>query len=598
MPSLTVYAKQLGPFQPAIDARRAQQPEVIAGQNFLFDVDGPRSAFTTSFANWFHFDDVTRVNCQSFTLNSQQKIYGTPTGLWIIDPVSFIPRLILPVAVVNTHWPWTYAQVGNEHYFAQYNVGLFQLDLSTWTFKTIATPAAVKFICATYGSLVCLSSTTVFWSALDDGTDFTPSLITGAGFQALAILSLNAYRVDPTDDGMIVATDLGFIKGEYVQANFVFRWYVISRDVKIFSPNAGVVIPDVGVLYIDAGGLHSTNGAKPQLWEPEMSDYMKNTFLNDMDKTKFGYVKLTYAAHLKALFVSFASNTREGAYQIAFPYKVVTGKWGEFSFPHSAILELDIPPYRLGVNGYFDNAGYMQYFTELPFTYALPPISYDLADYTWRLFSEPYMTIRDGTFYGSTDMPSSHDDPALWVSATLTALHKISATPNFTTGALDNGAMLVGYVPPQIGANSFVHLGPFRFVEQKEADETSAISTLIIGTSAVASGLVITEDWLVDPGAEDWLDLINPDTFEDWGGDLRAQDSFDLDLMATDDGVNQQIQGLERLLPLENIGAEYQYSPAGFSSIFHRVHISALNPNQSFSIKFVNIAGHITGRHI
>lgn len=597
MPSLTVYAKQLGPFTPAIDARRAQQAEVIIGQNFLFDVDGPRSAFTSSFANWFHFDDVTRMNCQSFNLGGL-KVYGTPTGLWVIDPISFIPRIVLPITVVNTFWPWSYAQVGNLHYFAQYNIGLWQLDLTTFTFTQIATPSPVKFICATYASLVCLSDTVVFWSALSDGTDFTPSLLTGAGFQPLSILSTTAYRVDATEDGMIVATNLGLLKGEFVQANFVFRWYVISLDVLIFSPNAGVVIPDVGILYIDAGGLHLTDGTKPVAWEPEMSDYMQNAFLNAMDKSKFGCVLLSYAASLKAIFVSFAGNTREGSYQIAFPYKVVNKKWGEFSQPHAAILEMDIPPYKVNVNGYFDTAGYMRYFTELPFTASLPPVAYDLADYTWRLFNEPHMVIRDGIFYGSTDAPSSHDDPALWATTSVTALYQIAATPNFATGAWDAAAMLTGYIAPSIGANSYVDLGPFRFVEQKEADETSAISTLIIGTSAVASGLVITEDWLVDPGLEDWLDLINPDTFEDWGGDLRAQDSFYMDLMATDDGVNAQVQGPERLDPLENIGAEYQYSPQGFSAIFHRVKVSAIDPNQSYSIKFVNIAGHLTGRHI
>lgn len=598
MPSLAVYTKDLGAFRPAIDARRVQQPEVMGGQNFLFDVDGPRSAFTSTFANWFKFDDVAKANCQSFTLNGQQKIYGTPRGLYVIDPISFVPRLVLPVTVVNTYWPWSYAQIGNRHYFAQYNVGLFQLDLSTWAFKTIATPATVKFICASYGSLICLSDTTVFWSALSNGEDFVPSLVTGAGFQALSILSNTAYRVDPTDDGLIVATDLGFIKGEFVQANFVFRWYVISRDVKIFSPNCGVVLPDVGVLYIDAGGMHLTNGAKPTLWEPEMSDYLKTAFLNDMDKTKLGCARLTYAANLKAVFASFAGNTREGNYQISFPYKVVTGKWGEFALPHSAILDIDIPPYKIDVNGYLDTTGYMRWFTELPFTSSIPAVGYDLADFTWRLFNEQNMVIRDGTFYGSTDLPTSNDSPAIWVSALYSALYQIAATPNFVTGILDAAAVLQGYIPPQIGANSYIDLGPFRFVEQKEADETSAISTLIVGTSAVASGLVITEDWLVDSGAEDWLDLINPDTFEDWGSDLRAQDSFHLDLMATDDGINQQVQGVERLLPIENPGAAYQYTPQGFSAIFHRIRVSALDPQQSFSVKFVNIAGHLTGRHV
>lgn len=583
MTSLSIYHRDFVPYIPAIDARRLDKPGVISGQNFYHDIDGPRSAFTSNFAHWWKWSAADRVNFSSFQIDNTW-IYANNSGLWKIDAISHLPQLILPVTVTNLYWPWTYAQVGNLHYFAQYNIGLWQFNALTNTFALIATPSAVKFICQSYGRLVCLSALVVFWSALDAGTDFTPSLTTGAGFQVLSLLSNNAFRVDPVEDGMIIATDLGLIKGEFVQANFVFRWYVISRDVFIFSPNCGVILPDVGLILLDPFGFHITNGAKPKVWEPEMSEYLKLTYLDGTDKTKFGVIKLNLSSSLNSLFVSFSAISREGIYQNSFFYYLPTAKWGVFFAPHLAIVDLDVISLIQDVAGYIDSDGYMRYFTRAQFTELQPLFGYDLAEFVWRPSDEGFMVVIDGVFYGSTEIICQMVDPFLFVDK-----------PAGLYQVLADGTTVSGYVPPHGGPNAYIDLGPFRFAEQKEADETSLISTLVIGTTAATGGTILTEDWNTSDNSADW-NIEGVD--EDWGTSIQFQDSFLLDLIATDDGVNQQLQGPERLDVVENVGAAFQYEPSGYSAIFHRIRLTAMAVDTSFSVKFISMAGHPTGRHI
>ncbi|HMD82455.1 MAG TPA: hypothetical protein VKE92_14160, partial [Anaerolineales bacterium] len=209
-PSLNINLKELGSYRPVIDPRRFPTPVVIKGTNFVFDVDGPRAGFADRFYNWFQFDAKTRLGIREFKVE-REFFYGTPTGIWEIDPVSLMPDLLLPITTIKRHWPWTMAKVGNRYYFAQHNVGIWQYnpdsDDNEWRRVNLPLNVNCKGVCEAYGRLIALSDELVFWSALDDGTDFEPSTVTGAGFQALSMLSRNAFRVDKVADGFIVSSD-------------------------------------------------------------------------------------------------------------------------------------------------------------------------------------------------------------------------------------------------------------------------------------------------------------------------------------------------------------------------------------------------------
>jgi hypothetical protein len=140
--------------------------------------------------------------------------------------------------------------------------------------------------------------------------------------------------------------------------------------------------------------------------------------------------------------------------------------------------------------------------------------------------------------------------------------------------------------------NSFIDVGPFRFTEQKYADETSMLSGLNVGISQVQS-FVTYEDWMALSGNEDW----NADTgAEDWGAGSGVPDNFNLILSTTNDGQNVGAQGPETLYAVNAMGGVNMYSPQGFSGVYHIFRLQAFEPGQGFALKYLDVAGELTGR--
>lgn len=150
--------------------------------------------------------------------------------------------------------------------------------------------------------------------------------------------------------------------------------------------------------------------------------------------------------------------------------------------------------------------------------------------------------------------------------------------------------------------NSCIELGPFRFAEQRQADETAAISSLILGISQQAIGIIVEEDWNTSTDAdEDWNDEVDQDgddIYEDWSEGSGDSDDFTLQLRSTDDGISAQFQGDETLDVIEDFGSSKQYSPIGYSAIYHRLHICAREVDEYWAVKTIDIAGVLTGRHL
>jgi hypothetical protein len=152
--------------------------------------------------------------------------------------------------------------------------------------------------------------------------------------------------------------------------------------------------------------------------------------------------------------------------------------------------------------------------------------------------------------------------------------------------------------------HSIIELGPFRFVEQKESDETSMVTTLILGLTEVDIGLVVyvdmdvEEDITIDMAT--LVDVLGDDIFIDMGEGTGNSDDFTLELLGNDDGSTYPGAPIEfkpeQLEVIEDRGSTKQYSPTGYSYIYHRVRLKATEIDEKFAVKFVDISGQLTGR--
>lgn len=618
MPSILANYRDFHAFRPALDPRTENGIVVVDGENFLFDVDGPKSAFATRLGNWDRFAADNRANWQEF-LVEDEFFYGTPTGLMRINPVSKYPEMVLSIPITaqsRQYWPWSYAKIGNIYYFAQFDIGLWQYNQETamWTLVTLYFQS-VRFICESYGRLLVLSDTAVYWSSLDDGTDFAPSLTTGAGFQSLSLLSRNAFRIDAVVDGVIISTDRGWLKGQFVSASYVFRWYVISHAVESFTPNSVVNIRDLGLIGMDAhGGFFLTTDGKPQAWEPEMGAYLKERFFKKLNKKLFGLIQLKYSHGSKLLFVSFAPNNREGFYQNTFVYSLLSGKWGRFSRPHRGIFELTSATITDNLPAYMKPDGYIHVLDGDVNCETLPAVPTVLADVAYRRISDPLLLSISGVYTGSSYIEFADIELELFPPVLMSGLYAITERTFFEDDVdTEEAEFVVGtpyigistfifddvggvqfflraYQLPQISMNSSLDIGPIRFAGQKTALETSTITEIAIGLHQTSEDTI--EDWNTAEGEEDW----NTDTGEaDWGFKTRADDNFDLVNVQMDDGISHQLQGEEFVPVRSNLGSVLTYAPEGWSGVYHKLRLRAFETDQGFSLKTLDLTGLLTG---
>lgn len=209
-----------------------------------------------------------------------------------------------------------------------------------------------------------------------------------------------------------------------------------------------------------------------------------------------------------------------------------------------------------------------------------------------------YKTFFDGENDLSSAWPSG--GWAVWGLDTNMA-HRIGGT-NFMLDCDELAFRTSRAFLAKIHTNSELEIGPFRFPEQKHADETSAIDSLVIGVSESLAGEdVVSDDWLIedeDDFDEDWGDsVLAVDDTDDWGRIPGFPDYFDTELMATDDGMVPQFPQVEQLEVIEELNSARQYSPQGTSAIMHRLKLKTSEAGHKFYFKYADIAGLLTGRH-
>lgn len=152
--------------------------------------------------------------------------------------------------------------------------------------------------------------------------------------------------------------------------------------------------------------------------------------------------------------------------------------------------------------------------------------------------------------------------------------------------------------------NSVLELGPFRFVEQKDSDETSMITSLVLGLTEVDIGLVVEVDMATEPTSTidmaTLVDVLGDDIEVDMGEGTGNSDDFTLELLGNDDGSTYPGAPIEfkpeELEPIDDRGSTKQYSPTGYSYLYHRVRLKATEVDEKFAVKFVDISGQLTGR--
>lgn len=183
----------------------------------------------------------------------------------------------------------TVAYVAGITYIYIANTGCYKYDFGTAAFVAVTltalTAANITGITYSAGYMIAWTPSTVAWSSTLDPTDFTPSLVTGAGGGAVESARGAINYCVPHNLGFIVGTADNCIAALYqnnIRYPFQFREIVnsgglTSLDLVSWDANSG------NLYAYTTSGMQLVSTSQTQTVFPEITDFISGRYFEDFD---------------------------------------------------------------------------------------------------------------------------------------------------------------------------------------------------------------------------------------------------------------------------------------------------------------------------
>lgn len=579
MVDLSIDTKDIIGLIPALDSRKTDKARVIDGINFVWDADGPYSGFGNEFLADEPFTDPEYIA----TFRVEGTIYYTAkTGIYLYDSTNkmFIPQMLFDASSEDS--PWSWCEVGTINYFCHLAIGIISYNPLTeaWaSFTPASLPTNPTSIANVGGRLVVLGDNNVAWSALDDGSDLVPSLVTGAGAQAISLIGGTPFAVKVLSDGFITYTSEGIMKSTYIGGGVTYRHRPVTTETKPINAFCIVSLERIEHVFLDKKGLYTLTGNNFKPLDPLMNDYLFNSLFKSFGiETTVPNYRIQYNNTEQLLFLSVSTTDASRQFSYALVYNTAVGKWGQFNYLHYSFLEIDIAAGSSAgiVFGYVDGDGIIRSMSRQHFVENASDKSF--ADFYQPLVEFPSRKIDDKHTMASIMYLTAYDEADI---------EDLGSAAGYFTNIINTPVQVLART--LVDLDSFIQVGLFRFTEQQFVDQIGYVADVSIGAGYTPVGQVI-EDWLILTGFEDW----NTDTGEeDWGEGIPSQEDFEAVLESFYDG--RTIENSETLSAHRDEGAQ-KYYWADTSGIYFGVRVKAQTVGHVYHVKYIEFAGTVLGR--
>lgn len=220
---------------------------------------------------------------------------------------------------------------------------------------TSLTASQIRGICAAVGYMIAWDATDVVWSSTLDPTDFTPSIITGAGGGSLQYADGQINFCIPISNGFVAYCERNSVSATF-SANINFPWVFLP------VPKAGGVsnYDSVGFTSITGGNTHhiwstvgmqevSRNNADFEF--PEAMDFLALKIFEDFNETTMQWtetylstpvnVKVSYIA--ERFVVMSYGQAGLGYYTHAIVFDNLLKRFGKLKIIHQKCFEWPAP---------------------------------------------------------------------------------------------------------------------------------------------------------------------------------------------------------------------------------------------------------------
>ena len=275
-------------------------------------------------------------------------IYDAMTAAWDT-------KLTFPLGDLGFNKNITTAYVQDRQFVCFANKGTFEYDFVAGTFTqvtlTALTDSLIVGIGASNGYLIAFGTgNLLYWSSLTDPTDFSPSILTGAGSGSIVDLRGSLTAVLPVSGGFIVYSTENAVFASYT-GNIYIPW-----NFKEISGSGGVVYSE-HVTYESNLSFHYAWTSKGLLKveknvaapiHPEVTDFITGKIMEDFNystdvlaqiKTSTQLVvKLTHVGG-RYLIISYG----QASFTHALVYDEILARWGKLKIDHADCFSWPTP---------------------------------------------------------------------------------------------------------------------------------------------------------------------------------------------------------------------------------------------------------------
>ena len=221
------------------------------------------------------------------------------------------------------------------------------INVQALTAVPIGTPLGIV---GSAGYLILYNSTQVAWSSTIDPTDFTPSLVTGAGYGSVegtrgTIVGLVSHTL-----GFFVYTTANVVVGLYSgNSRFPFNFREIVGSGGISSLSSVSVDANTGNQYAyTTSGLQLISSTQTQTIFPEVTDFISGQTFEDYDTITDTFVTQTISTTLLKDITVISDRYLVISYGVtalthALVYDFILQRWGKLRIEHVKCFEYRLP---------------------------------------------------------------------------------------------------------------------------------------------------------------------------------------------------------------------------------------------------------------
>lgn len=309
----------------------------------------------TDFDQFFILRDIDENKALFSPAAGMNYVYTVPAGGWAsINP--------LPANSFPQNGLVTASYIHRRTFIYYERIGAIEYDFTAQTFSfvpfTALVAANIRGICASSGYNLAFDDSTVYWSSTTDETDFTPSLVTGAGSQIPNDLKGKIVAILPVPQGFFIYTTKNIVSAFY-SGNIRFPW--IFREV----PNSAGVSNTNNVAWQSTlslqyawttAGLMKIDRSGAEIVFPALADFIAGRVFEDFDEISEAFsvvyagsdflTKLTFTGS-RYLILSYGLNQLTHA----VIYDTSSKRWGKAKITHVDAFEWPAPNF-FGIRTY------------------------------------------------------------------------------------------------------------------------------------------------------------------------------------------------------------------------------------------------------